>query len=397
LRRVREAYIESPMSTSTATAARPKVAGRPVAADPHRAVRRWLYLVALMIVAMVVVGGATRLTNSGLSITEWKPIHGVIPPLNETEWQEEFAKYREIPEYQAINEGMSLAEFKGIFWWEWAHRLLGRLIGVVVLVPMIAFFAMRRIDRKLAPKVVAIFLLGGLQGAVGWWMVASGLAVRTDVSQYRLTIHLTLACAILAYVVWVARGLRPPARVPPRAARPLRTVGGVIVALVFLQIALGGLVAGLDAGFTFNTWPLMDGTLVPSGLFIQEPWWLNPFENVATVQFDHRIGAYVLFLVALFHAVQARGSAHAGKAAIVFATIVVQAVLGIATLVMVVPLHVALTHQFGAVVVLWLAVTHLRDMTEGAAVTGAAAIAQGPAGTGTATSARPLPGGQASG
>ncbi len=372
---MREAYIESPMSTSTATVAGTGHAGRPAAAYTQRAVRRWLYLVALMIVAMVVVGGATRLTDSGLSITEWKPIHGVIPPLNETEWQEEFAKYREIPEYQTINKGMSLSEFKGIFWWEWAHRLLGRLIGVVVLVPMIAFFAMRRIDRHLAPKVIAIFLLGGLQGAVGWWMVASGLSVRTDVSQYRLTIHLTLACAILAYVVWVARGLRPPERVSPPATRPLRVTGVVIVVLVFIQIALGGLVAGLDAGFTFNTWPLMDGTLVPSGLFIKEPWWLNPFENVATVQFDHRLGAYVLFAVALFHALQARASAYAGRAAMLFAAVLVQASIGIATLVMVMPLHVALTHQLGAVVVLWIGVTHLRDMTQARVPSRNAAIA----------------------
>src|SRR6185295_11417089 len=172
-------------------------------------VRGWLYVVLLVLFALVLVGGVTRLTNSGLSITEWKPIHGVVPPLNEAEWQEEFSRYQQIPEYQQLNRSMSLTEFKGIFWWEWAHRLLGRLIGVVVLVPMIVFFAMGRIDRRLAPKVIAIFVLGGLQGAIGWWMVASGLSVRTDVSQYRLAVHLTFACFILAYVLWVARGLAP--------------------------------------------------------------------------------------------------------------------------------------------------------------------------------------------
>ncbi len=188
-------------------------------------VRAWLALVALMIVAMVVVGGATRLTHSGLSITEWQPIHGVIPPLNDAEWQDEFAKYQQIPEYQQINRGMTLAEFKGIFWWEWAHRLLGRAIGAVVLIPLIGFWITGRVEPALKPKLVAIFLLGGLQGAVGWWMVSSGLSERTDVSQYRLATHLTLAAAILAYVVWVIRGLAPSPL--SGARRRLRRRGGI--------------------------------------------------------------------------------------------------------------------------------------------------------------------------
>jgi cytochrome c oxidase assembly protein subunit 15 len=310
---------------------------------------------------MVVVGGATRLTNSGLSITEWQPIHGVVPPLNETEWQEEFAKYQQIPEYRVLNRGMSLSEFKGIFWWEWSHRLLGRVIGVAVLVPMIVFFALGFIDRRLAPKLVAIFILGGLQGAIGWWMVASGLSVRTDVSQYRLAIHLTFACMILAYVLWVARGLRPG---PSSSASPaLRSVAGVIVVLVFMQIALGGLVAGLDAGFTFNTWPLMDGALVPSGLFVQQPAWRNVFENVATVQFDHRLVAYLLLALTLAHAFQARRTAFATPAAILAALVIAQATLGVSTLLLVVPLPLALCHQLGAVIVLSFAVLHLRAMT----------------------------------
>jgi hypothetical protein len=210
LRARRDPYIGRGMSTSANTAAAAGGADVGVPTRDGGAVRVWLYLVALLIVAMVAVGGATRLTDSGLSITEWKPIHGVIPPRNEAEWQEEFARYQQIPEYQQLNRGMSLADFKGIFWWEWTHRLLGRLIGVAVLVPMIVFFALGRISRQLAPKLVAIFILGGVQGAVGWWMVASGLATRTDVSQYRLAVHLTFACAILAYVLWVARGLSPP-------------------------------------------------------------------------------------------------------------------------------------------------------------------------------------------
>ena len=182
--------------------------------EPDRArdrdlVRRWLFVVALLIVAMVVVGGATRLTHSGLSITEWQPIHGVVPPLDAAEWQEEFAKYQQIPEFKLVNPAMTLDEFKGIFWFEWAHRMLGRLIGLVLVVPLVVFLAMGRIERALVPKLVAIFVLGGIQGAIGWWMVASGLVERTDVSQYRLAIHLTFACGILAYVLWVARGLRP--------------------------------------------------------------------------------------------------------------------------------------------------------------------------------------------
>ncbi len=323
-------------------------------------VRLWLYAIAVMIVAMVVVGGATRLTESGLSITEWQPIHGAIPPLNEAEWEEEFARYRQIPQYEIVNKGMTLAEFKTIFWWEWAHRLLGRLIGVAFFVPLVFFWATGRISRELRTPLVALFVLGGAQGAVGWWMVASGLTERTDVSQYRLAIHLTFACALLAYVVWVARGLSP--RPALDADRGMRLVASLIVGLILLQIFLGGLVAGLNAGMTFNTWPLMDGVLVPSGLLVQEPAWRNLFENVATVQFDHRMVGYLLFAVVLLHALQARGSSH-GRAALLLAFLVtLQAGIGIATLLLVVPLHLALTHQLGAVVVLWVAVAHRRGM-----------------------------------
>ena len=343
--------------------------------DPGRdraLVRSWLAIVALMIVAMVVVGGATRLTHSGLSITEWKPIHGVIPPLNQAEWQEEFAKYQQIPEYQQLNRGMTLAEFKGIFWWEWSHRLLGRLIGAVVLLPLIVFWVTGRIEARLKARLVALFLLGGLQGAVGWWMVTSGLSVRTDVSQYRLAIHLGFAALILAYTVWLGRGL---AASPLGDSRRLRGVAGLIVALTLLQIFLGGLVAGLDAGLSYNTWPLMDGTLVPSGLFVQSPWWQNLFENVAMVQFDHRIGAYVLFALAWGHVWQARGTPHLRWATALAALVTLQACLGIAALLLVVPLDAALAHQFGAVTVLIAAVIHLRRMWPAMPVTPATAAA----------------------
>ncbi len=344
--------------------------------DPSRdraMVRTWLAVVALMIVAMVVVGGATRLTHSGLSITEWQPIHGVIPPLNTAEWQEEFLKYQQIPEYQQLNKGMTLDEFKGIFWWEWSHRLLGRLIGAVVLLPLIFFWVTGRIERGLKPRLVALFLLGGLQGAVGWWMVASGLSVRTDVSQYRLATHLTLAALILAYTVWLARGLAPSPLTGTR--RRLRGMATLLVGLTFVQIFLGGLVAGLDAGLTYNTWPLMDGTLVPSGLFSLSPWWRNLFESVLTVQFDHRLGAYLLFALAWAHTWQARGTPFARGALVLALLVTLQAALGITTLLMVVPLDVALTHQLGATVVLIAAVIHLRRMWPAVPMVPAAAAA----------------------
>ncbi len=322
-------------------------------------VRWWLYAIALLIVLMVVVGGATRLTHSGLSITEWQPIHGVIPPLSQAEWQEEFAKYQQIPEYQLINKGMSLDAFKAIFWWEWAHRLLGRLIGVVFIVPLVWFWATGRIGRSLAPRLVGIFVLGGLQGAIGWWMVASGLSERTDVSQYRLATHLTFACVILAYILWVAVGLRDiRATAPPR----FRAVAGAILALVLLQIFLGGLMAGLDAGLVSDTWPLMNGALIPSGLFFQDPVWRNIFENPVTVHFDHRMVGYLLFLVVLAHAWQVRGTAYARRAVSLAILVTIQAALGIANVLLAVPLWLALLHQFGAIAVLGHAVSNLRRM-----------------------------------
>jgi cytochrome c oxidase assembly protein subunit 15 len=360
LRRCPVAYNEATKERegmTTVAAETPLVTLRDPQRD-RRLVRVWLYVVALMIVGIVVVGGATRLTHSGLSITEWKPVHGVIPPLNDGEWQEEFAKYKQIPEFQ-LRTDMTLADFQGIFWWEWAHRLIGRLIGAVVLLPLILLWATRRIERALKPRLVAVVLLIGLQGAVGWWMVASGLSERTDVSQYRLATHLTLACIILAYVLWTARGLAP-AYTP--AARGTRLAAGLIVALALLQIFLGGLVAGLDAGLTFNTWPRMDGAIVPSGLLLQEPWWRNLFENVATVQFDHRLGGYVLFSVTLLYALFASRTPQATGAQRLAFLVLLQATLGVLTLIHMVPLPLALMHQLGAVIVLSYAVTHARAM-----------------------------------
>jgi cytochrome c oxidase assembly protein subunit 15 len=324
-------------------------------------VRIWLHVVALLVIAMILVGGATRLTDSGLSITEWQPIHGTIPPLDAAEWQEEFERYRQIPQYELVNKGMTIAEFKTIFWWEWAHRFLGRFIGIAFFVPFVFFWATGRIGRRLVPQLLGIFVLGGLQGGIGWWMVASGLVERTDVSQYRLATHLTIAFAILALLVWVARGIstRPPASGPP--AR--RGFAIVIVALLFLQVFLGGLVAGLDAGFVSATWPTMDGAFIPDGLWVIEPWWQNLFDNPVTAQFDHRLLAYLIVIVAAVYAVAARGTNAARGALLLLAVFVAQAALGIATVVLEMPLHVALTHQFGGAVAMWVAVAHLRSLT----------------------------------
>jgi cytochrome c oxidase assembly protein subunit 15 len=325
-------------------------------------VRVWLYAIALLIIAMIVVGGATRLTDSGLSITEWQPIHGTIPPLSDAEWQEDFAKYQQIPEYQLVNSGMTLEEFKTIFWWEWAHRFLGRFIGVAFLVPLLWFAATGRIGRSLLPQLAGIFVLGGLQGAIGWWMVASGLSERVDVSQYRLSVHLTLAFAILALVVWVARGLTPRVVM----ATTGRGLAWAILGLLFVQVFLGSLVAGLDAGLVANTWPTMDGALVPDGLWVSEPWWRNAFDNPVTAQFDHRMVAYLLLVLAAVHAVRMRGTGAARGAAVLALVLVAQAVVGIAAVVHEMPLHAALLHQLGGAVAMWVAVAHLRDMSPGA-------------------------------
>ncbi len=330
-------------------------------------VRCWLYVVLVMLFALVVVGGATRLTNSGLSITEWKPIHGVIPPLNDAEWREEFQKYQQIPEYQQINKGMSLGDFKSIFWWEWAHRALARGVGVVFALPFLFFLFTGRIERGMAPRFVGLFLLGGFQGAVGWWMVASGLTERTDVSQYRLATHLTIACLIFTAIMVVARGLAPHSE--PSAGKGVQRFAGWLVLAVLFQIYLGALVAGINAGMSYNTWPLMDGSVVPRGMLVIDPVWRNFFENPKTVQFIHRCGAYLVFALALAHLFLAHrrepGTTHARRAIILFLLVTLQAAVGVSTLLMVVPLHLALTHQALALIVLGFAAAHWRG-TKGA-------------------------------
>jgi len=321
-----------------------------------RVIRLWLYAVAALVLAMVLVGGATRLTESGLSITEWKPVMGALPPMTESDWQDAFAKYQAIPQYRALNAGMSLDEFKTIYWWEWTHRLLGRLIGAVFLLPFLFFIWRAWVAPSLRPRLWFIFGLGALQGAVGWWMVASGLAERIEVSQYRLATHLILACAIYVALIWTARRLagHPAIAVPHR----VRASAVALLVLVLAQIYLGALVAGLRAGYAYNTWPLIDGALVPDAeqLLFADPLWRNFFENILTVQFDHRMLAYVIFVLALLHAFDVarttrNGSARAG-ALVLFAAIVVQIVLGVVTLLWVVPLPLALAHQAAAMLVL---------------------------------------------
>lgn len=327
-------------------------------------IRVWLFSIAAIILLMVIVGGATRLTDSGLSITEWKPVTGALPPLNAQDWAEEFAKYKTIPEYEEVNKGMSLAEFKAIYWWEWGHRLLGRAIGFVFAVPFLFFWATGRINRILMPKLLVMFVLGGLQGALGWYMVMSGLSVRVDVSQYRLAAHLGFAVVIFGYITWVALALRQ--NVEGRAA-PINMRGGglaglVIVGLVFLQILLGGLVAGTKAGLTYNTWPLMDGQLVPDGVFVHDPWYLAPFEDIMTIQFNHRLLAYLILVVFVVHVVKMIRRDCVGISIKWLAVVLIaQIALGIWTLLAVIPISLALAHQGLAIIVFGLGLYHLQS------------------------------------
>ena len=336
----------------------------PAAENTPKAIRIWLLSLAVLVVLILSVGGATRLTGSGLSITEWQPIVGTLPPLTEADWQEVFAKYRQIPQYERINRGMDLQAFKVIFWWEWAHRLLGRLIAVVLLAPLAYFLVTRQLTAGLLLRLAAVLLLGALQGAVGWYMVHSGLSGRVDVSPYRLALHLGLAMAIFGALMTLA--LAPDA--PPRPERTKRGVGSaaLIVALVLLQIVLGAFVAGLKAGLSHNTWPLMDGRLVPVGLGVMQPWYLNVFENAMTVQFDHRLVAYLLLLAALAHAWWVRRSAARVKrsALALAAAVLAQAGLGIWTLLEHVPLPLALAHQAAAAGVFALALWHLHVLRQ---------------------------------
>jgi cytochrome c oxidase assembly protein subunit 15 len=346
-----------------------------------RYLRLWLGCLAALVFAMVVVGGVTRLTQSGLSIVEWKPVTGVVPPLSQADWQAEFDKYKAIPQYERLNRGMGLEEFKTIFWWEWSHRLLGRMIGVAFLLPFLWFLWRRWIDRALATGLVGIFMLGAVQGAVGWWMVASGLSERVAVSQYRLAFHLTLACLIYAALVRTAA--RVGARRPEPVPRRIGLTATALFVLVIVQIYLGALVAGLHAGLMYNTWPLIDGSLVPpaSSLLFDQPAWRNFFENALTVQFDHRMVAYAAVALALLHVGDvlrtSRSLALRTSAALLAVAACGQAILGIITLLASAPIALAMLHQAMALLVLTVATLHASGATIVPAPARAARLASG--------------------
>jgi cytochrome c oxidase assembly protein subunit 15 len=341
-----------------------RLSNAPGDARHPKALRLWLACLALLIVAMILIGGATRLTDSGLSITEWKPVTGVIPPLSDNAWQEAFDAYQKIPEYLELRRGMSLEEFKSIYWWEWGHRFLGRLIGVAFLIPFLAFWAAGYIPRALLPRLAGLFVLGALQGAVGWYMVKSGLITRVDVSQYRLAAHLGIAVAILGYTLWLIFDLGPRQRSAVRSGSRAPTwVAAAVLALVYLQILAGGIVAGIDAGFGDNTWPLINGAFVPNGLGEAQPWYLNLFENPLTVQFDHRMLGYTVVLATI---AQAAWLAFGRKdpelitsAFILMCFALLQATLGVWTLLLSVPIALGLAHQAGAILLFAATLHHL--------------------------------------
>jgi heme a synthase len=335
--------------------------------DHPRAVAVWLFTCCALLFLMIVVGGVTRLTHSGLSITEWQPILGTLPPLSAQDWNDAFTRYQATPEYLQVNRGMTLDAFKGIFWWEYAHRLLGRAIGVVYIVPLAWFVLRRKVPPGYASRLAVIFVLGGLQGALGWYMVQSGLVDDPRVSQLRLTAHLGLAFVIFAAMFWTAMSLLRPA--PPDARDgPLGRFARILVALVFAMVLSGGLVAGIRAGFAYNSFPLMNGQWVPSEIMQIEPWYRNFYNNMATVQFDHRAIALLLALLVPAYWWRARStpSAPVRFAASLFLTmLVVQIALGIATLLLVVPLALAAAHQAGAVLLFAAALNAAHAAREG--------------------------------
>ncbi len=339
-------------------------------ARARRAIRAWLMLIFGMVVAIIAVGGLTRLTDSGLSITEWDPISGALPPLSATDWATEFEKYRASPEYINQNSGMSLAEFKYIFWWEWAHRQLARMIGLVWAMGLFVFWFTGLIPRGWATRLIGIGVLGGVQGAIGWWMVSSGLTGRMiDVASYRLAIHLALAFTILGLIAWyiLQLGRTEPELMQARRQRDRALLGWstALLHLSALQIILGALVAGIDAGRGHTDWPLMLGRFFPEDAFTATPLWWNFFENAGLVQFNHRMVGYALFVVGLMAWIRSRKSANDSTrrgfdwaATAIFG----QMVLGIVTLLYAAPLGLGLAHQLGAVIV-WVLVIRVRFLS----------------------------------
>lgn len=334
--------------SAAASAAGPDAARRQIAA--------WLLVCCFLVFVMIVVGGITRLTRSGLSIVEWQPIAGVLPPLNPAEWEAMFAKYQATPEYLKVNRGMNLEEFKGIFFWEYVHRLLGRLIGVVFLVPLVWFALRRRIERSMVPKLVGIFLLGGLQGAIGWWMVKSGLVDLPRVNHVRLAIHLGTAFLIFTAMFWMALGLLAPDKPVelPAARRRLANRAVVVCGLVFAMVLSGALVAGTRAGYAYNTFPLMDGHWIPPAAYAGVPWWDDVFHDLTTVQFNHRVFAWLLFFLipAFWWSARAVDLPAAARRPLnlLLAMLGVQITLGVSTLLLQVPVALGAAHQGGALV-----------------------------------------------
>lgn len=309
----------------------------------------WLLICAATVYLMIIVGGITRLTQSGLSMVEWAPIMGTLPPLGDIAWQQVFSKYQASPEYQKVNFGMSLEEFKGIFWWEYGHRLLGRVIGLIYLLPLLYFLFRGMVPRTWLPRLITLFVLGGLQGLMGWFMVKSGLVDIPHVSQYRLTAHLGLALIIFAYMWWFALefllGETPRAGVDKTYLR--LTLGAVLV--VFIMMLSGGFVAGTKAGFIMNTFPTMNGDWVPGNLLALSPWWRNLFENAVTVQFTHRLLAVVVVVTVLVLYLKSRREGFQTAALIPLLVMLIQVALGISALLLVVPVALGAAHQAGAV------------------------------------------------
>lgn len=330
------------------------------AAEKNRAIVIWLIVCCGMVVAMMLIGAITRLTESGLSMVEWRPLIGAFPPISDTEWRRVFDLYRKTSEYRLENAGMSLAEFKTIFWWEFIHRLWGRLIGAVFGLPLIWFAVRGYLTKPLALRLFVLFLLGGVQGAIGWWMVKSGLVDRADVSQYRLTVHLGMAFLILGAMLWVVLGLTDHLSAAPPVSSRLRRYAAGLLLLIFVTALSGGLVAGLNAGYAYNDWPYMNGQVVPEEYGDLTPWWINLFENVAAVQFDHRLLAYASVLGALFLWITAWRNGLRRLARRPFDLLVimalVQVALGVSTLLLVVPTPLAVAHQGGAIALFCLAV-----------------------------------------
>ena len=318
-----------------------------------RQIAYWLFFCAAMIFGMILLGGVTRLTNSGLSMVDWKPLMGVVPPMSEADWQHMFYKYQQFPEYQKINMGMTLEEFKSIFMYEYLHRVLGRLIGVIFTVPFLFFLFTKRIKAGLTPKLVLMLLGGGFQGLLGWYMVKSGLVDKPDVSQYRLTAHLGAAVLIYSFILWTAFGLVSTKTKQPIA---LGRFAYTLSCLIFLMILSGGLVAGTKAGFAYPTWPLMGDSFIPAGLYSLAPAWLSAFEDITTIQFNHRIFAYVIVALVLTFAAKTlkadiQGPARTGVFLLI-GLLLLQVTLGISTLIFYVPVPVAAAHQVGAVALL---------------------------------------------